>query len=142
MSSSSKGITLDNDMRTELATRLNDIVDIPLIGEDQEQDMALKLIDLCLGPIADNEPATEEMAEMTRHTDRGVMETTVTSNMVAAVNARINVPFVNEEQEEKAITLIVCFLMKGKFEEAAELAEEIEQQEAQQEKVCAMCTII
>ena len=136
---------LDNDTRQELATKLNEMVDIPLIGEDAEQDMAEKLIDVCLGPVEENEPATEEMAEMARSTSRRVMENMVTSKLVKAVNAAIDVPFINEEQEEKAITLVVCYVMTQKFDQAAELAEEIDRQEAITEKgsdLCSNCAIM
>lgn len=134
---------VDNQSRQELASKLNSMIDIPMIGEDKEQDMALKLVDLCVGPIEETAPPKEEMAELTRSTSRGVMENMVTSKIVKAVNARINVPFVDEEQEERAITLIVCFLMRQKFDEAEALADEIDkQEEATQDgdNICAMAT--
>lgn len=132
---------VDQQTRVELASKLNALVDIPLIGEDQEQDMALKLIDMCVGPVEEAAPAKIEMAEMTRSTSRGVMENMVTSKIVKAINGRIDVPFVNEEQEERAITLIVCFLMRQKFDEAEALADEIDEQEKMKEdNFCAMAT--
>ena len=133
---------VDHETREELATKLNSMIDIPMIGEDKEQDMALKLVDLCVGPVDEAAPATRDMAEMTRSTSRGVMENMVTSKIVKAINARIDVPFVDEEQEERAITLIVCFLMRPKFDEAEALADEIDEQEAMQEgeNFCEMAT--
>ena len=132
---------IDQATRDELARQLNALVDIPFMGDDQEQDMALKLVDLCVGPVEETAPDTQEMAEMTRSTSRGVMENMVVSKIVKAINGRIDVPFVNEEQEERAITLIVCFLMRQKFDEAEALADEIDAQESRKEEnFCAMAS--
>ena len=132
---------IDQQTRDELASQLNAIIDIPFVGENQEQDLATKLVDLCVGPVEETAPGTEEMAELTRSTSRGVMENMVVSKIVKSINGRIDVPFVNEEQEERAITLVVCFLMRQKFDDAEALADEIDAQEARKEdNFCALAT--
>ena len=116
---------LDNETRQELASRLNEMVDIPWISEQREQEMAEKLIDVCLGPCLENEPDTEEMVQMSRSLSRETMEQRVTAKLVLAINKAIDVPFMDEAQEEKVLTMIVCYLMKQKFQDVADIVEDM-----------------
>ena len=97
---------LNTGSREELATKLNDMVDIPLVDDGTEQKAAEKLIDTVCdalervvpGPVQDllQTSSPEELRD-------------VRKNLVARVNKVVDVPWVSEQQEREAIRAIVDF---------------------------------
>ena len=107
--------------RKELATKLNDMVDIPFVGEAQEQMIAEKLIDCCMGPLESVMPSDDAMRSLARSTgDETTMQQQIKEDIVTKLNKKIDIPFATESHEALVIGLAVDYLMKEKFEEIHE----------------------
>lgn len=117
-----EALVLSDRVRDILATRLNDIVDLPVLGEAQEQRIAENLIDVCMDPFEEtlNETSPDEVLDVLKDL------------IVSKMNARVDIPFTNEEQEAKVLGLIVSFFLKDRFGDIAQkIAESVEQDEGE-----------
>ena len=103
--------------RKELATKLNDMVDVPFLNEEQEQMIAEKLIDCCVAPLQSAMPTDDEMRDLARSTDETTMQQQVKESIVDKLNKKIDIPFATEKHEAVVIGLAVDYLMAEKFEE-------------------------
>ena len=113
------GLVLSDRVRDVLATKLNDIVDLPLVGEAAEQRIAENLIDICMDPFEEtiNETSPDEMLDVLKDL------------LVTKMNARVDIPFTNEEQEAKVLGLIVSFFLRDRFADIAQkIAESTEEE--------------
>ena len=104
------------DMRETIATKLNAMIDVPFLGEDQEQGLAEKLVDRCLGAVNRAVPSDEEIEQVKTDADspdeaRGMIK----NGMVAKMNGMIDIPFANEEQEAMILSMIVDTFLKDKL---------------------------
>lgn len=100
-----------------LAQKLNDFVDLPVLGEEQEQMVAEKLVELCLGSFEQIVPSNEALDSMAQEEGgRGAgepsMQQSLQARIVKQINGMINVPFADEEQEAKILNMIVDALLK------------------------------
>lgn len=104
-------------MRQGLARKLNDMIDIPFLTEDHEQAAIEKFLDAILGPLEQIDIPQSELNEVSDNKEKqiGLQHTIVTK-----LNAMIDIPFVNEEQEAMALNLIVDYVLKDKLGQAVE----------------------
>lgn len=93
---------LSEETRVMLAEKLNKYIDIPIIGEDKEQILAEKVIDMCLSRFDED----EEIDELKRN---------IKTTMVDKLNAAVNIPFANERMEARILGKIADFILKDKF---------------------------
>lgn len=102
------------EARKSLATQLNKMIDIPMVGEEQEQVIAEKVIDACLGSIdtAAVAPSSEQLQEANGNPEK---QTELQSSMVKKLNGMIDIPFANEEQEAMVLSMIVEYFVKDKM---------------------------
>jgi hypothetical protein len=101
---------LSDEMRQKLAEKLNKYIDVPLMGEDKEQIMAEKVVTLAMKNV-DNCFSDREIDDL---------KDTLKSKLVEKLNKSINVPFANERMEAKVLGKIADFILKDKFDEAAD----------------------
>ena len=97
---------LNHDSREELATKLNDMVDIPFIDEVGEQKAAEKLIDVVGDAFERIVP--EDVQDVLQASSPEELRD-VRQNIVAHLNKKLDVPWVSEQQEREAIRAIVDF---------------------------------
>jgi len=104
-----------NTDKKQLATEFNEKLDIPLVAEKTEQWIAEKMIDVMFGVI--NTVLPDELIDLLQSTTPEELAV-VRQNLIETVNAKIDIPFRDEEQEKKAITAVVDFFLKrwGLFE--------------------------
>lgn len=97
---------LNADSRTELATWVNKNVDIPLVSEAAEQKGAEKLVNLVCNAMEAMIPGP--LQDLLQNTDPKELRE-VRTNLIRRVNKAVNVPFVDEKQEQEVLTKIVDF---------------------------------
>ena len=97
---------LNHDSREELATKLNDMVDIPFIDEVGEQKAAEKLIDVVGDAFERIVP--EDVQDVLQASSPEELRD-VRQNIVAHLNKKLDVPWVSEQQERETILDIVDF---------------------------------
>lgn len=110
-------MVLTAERRKELATKLNKMVDVPFLNEEQEQMIAEKLIDCCMAPLQAAMPTDEEMRSIARSTDESSMQKQVKESIVDKLNKKIDIPFATEKHEAVVIGMAVDYLMEEKFDE-------------------------
>ena len=98
---------LSDDMRAQLATKLNDMIDIPILGENQEQVLAERVVTMCLNALSEN----NEFAEVKKEFKQ---------NLVVRLNEKVNIPFANEQLEAKVLSKVVDFVLQDLFSADAE----------------------
>lgn len=98
----------------KIAALVNAMIDIPLVSEGVEQvifEHAVAIIDATLDDIL-----PEVFAGLLRDTDRGIDKDharNFAERLVQAINKRVNLPYLNEEQEEQMIRTVVDPLVKA-----------------------------
>ncbi len=98
----------------KIAALLNAMVDIPLVSEEVEQyifEHAVAIIDATLDDIL-----PEVFAGLLRDSNKGIDKDHArdfAERLVQAVNKRINLPYLNEEQEDRLIRTVVDPLVKA-----------------------------
>ena len=109
-------IAVTPKMKSTIAFALNTMVNVPLLSEKQEQKVAEKLIDMCLDPFERAFPDSfvDEMVE-SGETSKENLKDKIRGQVVDNVNKCINFPFINEEQEAKAIGIIVDYFIIAKL---------------------------
>lgn len=108
---------LSQEARKSLAAKLNAMIDVPMLGEAQEQVMAEKIIDVCLGPLESAAPTQEQLVQANGNpTQQSAMQ----SSMVAKLNGMIDIPFANEEQEAMVLGMIVDYFIKDKMKQTVD----------------------
>ncbi len=99
---------IQDESRLTLATELNELVDIPILSEDQEQFIAEKLVNACFDVFEMFIPAPiKKILNSTRPEDLK----DIRNNLVDRLNEKINLPWVSEEEEKKAFRYIVDFFL-------------------------------
>jgi len=102
-----------------IATKLNHVINLPLLNEKREQIVFVKIVkqvDMFLYRVLPN-----EIYELIRVASDGISEQDVPlieENLAALANGYINLPFLSESQEETVfrvvIGVIVRSMMKGR----------------------------
>jgi hypothetical protein len=101
--------TLNQDSEEEFATMLNDMVDIPLMSEKKEQEVALKLARSINKAFETLVP--EAMREMLMNSSPKELQE-ARLNLIDRMNEKIDIPFKSEEEERVYFVSIVDFLLK------------------------------
>jgi hypothetical protein len=98
----------------KIATLVNAIIDIPLVSEDMEQiifEHAVAIIDAALDDIL-----PEAFAGLLRSSDKGIDKDHArdfATRLAEAVNKRVNLPYLNEEQEGRLIQTVIDPIVKA-----------------------------
>ena len=94
------------DSRQALATKLNDMFDIPFISDEKEQAAAEALVNTCYETLEKVIPSNVlDMLETSSPEELS----SVRQNLISRLNRMINIPFISEVQEEEVIRFIVDF---------------------------------
>lgn len=97
-----------------IATLINAIIDIPLVSEELEQTIfehAVAIIDAALDDIL-----PEVFAGLLRDNAKGIDKDHArdfSQRLAEAVNKRVNLPYLNEEQEGRLIQTVVDPIVKA-----------------------------
>lgn len=94
------------DSRQSLATKLNDMVDIPFVSNEKEQKAADAIVNKCYS-VLEKVISPDLMSKLETSTPEELRD--VKENLIARLNKKINFPFTSEEQEEEVIRFIVDF---------------------------------
>jgi hypothetical protein len=98
----------------KVATLINAIIDIPLVSEEMEQiifEHAVAIIDAALDDIL-----PEIFAGLLRDSDKGIDKDHArdfAQRLAQAVNKRVNLPYLNEEQEGRLIQTVIDPIVKA-----------------------------
>ena len=101
--------TLNQDSDEEVATMLNNMVDIPMMNEEQEQVLMLKLVKKINKAFETMVP--EDMREILTHSSPEDLREART-HLIDRLNEKIDIPFKTEEEERVYFSSIVDFLLK------------------------------
>jgi hypothetical protein len=110
---------ISSKMKSTIAFALNKAVNIPLVSEMQEQEVALQLVELCLDPFEKALPDIEFLKKAMDAADNEETKWTkekIREKVVTYVNANVNLPFIGEGQEAKVIGIIVDYLLIAKLQ--------------------------
>lgn len=97
-----------------IATLINAIIDIPLVSEEMEQvifEHAVAIIDAALDDIL-----PEVFAGLLRDNAKGIDKDharAFSQRLAEAVNKRVNLPYLNEEQEGRLIQTVIDPIVKA-----------------------------
>jgi hypothetical protein len=105
------------EKRKALATRLNNMIDLPFLNEAQEQKIAESIIDKMMAPLEAAMPTDAEMISMARSSGEQNMRQTVKQRVVESMNKKIDIPLLNEAHEAIVFGMVVDYVLKDKFEE-------------------------
>lgn len=101
--------TLNQDSEEEFASMLNDMIDIPIMSEEQEKEMFISQAKLISKTFEALVP--ESMREMlTKSSPEELQEARL--NLIDRMNEKINIPLKSEKEEKVYLTKIVDFLLK------------------------------
>jgi GTPase Era involved in 16S rRNA processing len=115
---------ISSKMKSTIAFALNKAINIPLISEAQEQEVALQLVELCLDPFEKALPEIEFLKNVMEAADNEETKWTkekIREKVVTYVNANVNLPFIGEGQEAKVIGIIVDYLLIAKLQKIDQL---------------------
>jgi hypothetical protein len=110
-------MSLSAEKRKALTTKLNGMIDVPFLNEDQEAMVADALINALVKPLAAALPSDADMTNMARSSGEESMQKSVKQSVVEKMNKKINIPGVGEAQEAMVFSMVVDFVLKDKFEE-------------------------
>jgi hypothetical protein len=105
------------EKRKALATKLNNMIDLPFLNEAQEQKIAESIIDKMMAPLEAAMPTDAEMISMARSSGEESMRQTVKQRVVESMNKKIDIPILNEAHEAIVFGMVVDYVLKDKFEE-------------------------
>mmetsp|Transcript_28870 Transcript_28870/g.62226 ORF Transcript_28870/g.62226 Transcript_28870/m.62226 type:complete len:367 (+) Transcript_28870:69-1169(+) len=100
--------SLNKDSDDDLAAMLNGMIDIPLMSEEQEQELFLKLSRSIMNTFETLVP--EPMREILTNTSPEELRE-ARLNLIDRMNEAIDIPFKSEKEEEEYFTAIVDFLL-------------------------------
>ena len=101
--------SLNQESDEDFAKMLNEMVDIPMVSEEQEYKMALKLAKSINAAFETLVP--ESMRELLQNNSSPEELQEARTNLVNRLNDMIDIPFQTEKQEEKQFKKIVDFLL-------------------------------
>lgn len=105
---------LNQEERKKLAKIVNALIDIPLVPEDLEQTIfehAVGMIDVAL---EDTLPAV--FAELIHNSQNGIDKDhaiAFADRLVESINQKIDLPYLNEDQEAKLLRIVIDPLVKA-----------------------------
>lgn len=136
----SNSLLTNRNVRREIVQRINKLIDIPYLNERHEAALITIVVDMCFNALAgktrpsvnkqrgviveeedeDDDPDAEVMVEI----PQAETEESAKEQMVRDINAKFNLPVLNEEQEAMLIRYFVDTLFKVKDEVDLEQTEE------------------
>ena len=101
--------SLNQDSEEEFATMLNNMVDIPMMNEEQEQVLMRKLVKRINKAFETMVP--EDMREVLTHSSPEDLRE-ARAHLIDRLNEKIDIPFKTEKEERVYFSSIVDFLLK------------------------------
>jgi len=98
----------------ELAKRLNEKIDVPIIDEIKEEKIFIKIILKIDNFLYDNLP--NEFYGLLRSTEKGIDDTEaiqLISRLTKLANNKIDIPILSEKAEEKAIKFVIGIVVNA-----------------------------
>jgi hypothetical protein len=105
---------MSQEEQKKIAAIVNALIDIPLVPEDMEQTIfehAVTLVDQALQDVL---PAA--FSELLRNAETGIDKDHArqfSDRLVVAVNNRIDLPYLNEDQEYRLLQTVIDPVVKG-----------------------------
>ena len=105
---------MSEDEIKALASRLNEKINVPLIGETTEEKILIKVVLKVDGFLYDNLP--NEIYDLVRNVDKGVDEDEakrLITRLSILANDKINIPYIPESAEYVAIKFIIGVIINA-----------------------------
>jgi len=109
-----KRTKMSEDEIKALASRLNEKINVPLIGETTEEKILIKVVLKVDGFLYDNLP--NEIYDLVRNVDKGVDEDEakrLITRLSILANDKINIPYIPESAEYVAIKFIIGVIINA-----------------------------
>ena len=97
-----------------IATRLNDVINIPLIGEEREQVILIKIVKSIDRFIYQNLP--NEIYELIRYGEDGISveeAETIRVRLASIINRHVNIPYLSEQTEQKVFEFVLGIITRA-----------------------------
>lgn len=98
----------------KIAKIVNALIDIPLVPEELEETIFMHAVGIIDRALEDVLPAA--FSELLRDVEKGIDKDHArqfADRLVVAVNKRIDMPYLNEEQEQRLVQTVIDPLVKG-----------------------------
>ena len=98
----------------DLASRLNDMINVPLIGETTEEKILIKVVLRVDTFLYDNLP--NEIYDLVRSLDKGIDDNEATrliNRLSILANEKINIPYIPESAEYVAIRFVIGVIINA-----------------------------
>ena len=105
---------ITKEEQKKFAALANALIDIPWISEDMEQPIFEHAIGLLEGVLKDALP--DIFQELTRSAEKGIDPSQVpelTERLVAIANTKVDLPYLNEQQEAQLFHVVINPLVKS-----------------------------
>jgi len=105
---------ITKEEQKKFAALANTFIDIPWISEEMEQPIFEHAIGLLEGVLQDALP--DVFQELTRSAEKGIDPSQVpalTERLVATANAKVDLPYLNEQQEAQLFSVVINPLVKA-----------------------------
>jgi len=105
---------MDQQEQQRIAKIVNALIDIPLVDEELEQTIFEHAVGLVDRALEDVLPAA--FGELLHNAEKGIDKDQArqfSNRLVEAVNRRVDLPYLNEEQEYRLLQTVVDPLVKG-----------------------------
>ena len=114
---------INEEAKEKFGTKLNSMVDLPLLNDRQEQKLAERVVGKCLDVLESFIPE-RIMKVLEASTPEAIQE--VRDNLVDRLNEKVDIPWKSEEEEKKAYRAIVDLFLSfyGLGEEYTQTPEE------------------
>lgn len=109
-------MTLTPEQKNDLADKINDQIDLPILGEAEEKTLIPFAIDKVLAALDDKLP--DSLKSSIHDVEKGIETDAenfikIKMNTVAFLNKEINLPIIGERAEERIFNLIVRELFEA-----------------------------
>jgi hypothetical protein len=105
---------MSSEEQKKIAKIVNALIDIPLVSEDLEDVIFLHAVGIIDKALEDVLPAA--FGELLRNPEKGIDKDHARQfgdRLVVAVNNKVNLPYLNEEQEQRLLQTVIDPLVKA-----------------------------
>jgi hypothetical protein len=105
---------MNQEEQKKIAKIVNALIDIPLVPEEMEETIFIHAVGLVDRALEDVLPAA--FAELLHNAQNGIDKDHArqfAERLVVAVNQKVNLPYLNEEQEQRLLQTVIDPLVKG-----------------------------
>ncbi len=105
---------MNAEEQKRIAKIVNALIDIPLVSEELEQTIFEHAVGMVDRALEDVLPAA--FGELLRNAEKGIDKDHArqfSTRLVDAVNKRVDLPYLNEEQEQRLLQTVIDPLVKG-----------------------------